>query len=155
MVSSSAREWAGVLNEGLRSPTSSPQVAWGGHVPDLKALASFLLQVEAQLDRARIDCLRSAMSTDQLGLLWQHKAREVQQTMHEAALHTCLPDSWLAQPVLDAIEAWNRDLRAMLQGPLHFADLLHFQRRLEAMADSLYLYALARRDHWEAVSPPR
>jgi hypothetical protein len=122
---------------------------------DLKALAGFLLQIEAQLDRTRIDYQRGAMTMDQLRLLWHRKAQQVQQALHEAALHTCLPDSWLAQRVIDAIDALNVELRAMDRRPLYFADLLNFQRRLEAMADSLYLYEVARQDQWEAISPPR
>lgn len=150
-----ARGWAAVLNKGLRSLAPSPHEAWRTQVLDLKALAGFLLQVEAQLDRARIDCLHNDMTMDQLRLLWHYKARKVQERLHEAALHTCLPDSWLAQRVLDAIDAWSLDFRAMSRCPLQCADLINFQHRLHAMADSLYLYALARQDHWEEISPPR
>jgi hypothetical protein len=118
MDNSFARKWAAVLNMGLRSLTSSPQDAWREQMPDLKALTGFQLQVEEQLSRAYIDYLRSAMTMDQLKVLWHYQAQEVQQTLREAALHICLPDSWLAQRILDVVNAWNFDLRAISRHPL-------------------------------------
>src|SRR3712207_4213861 len=109
MVNSFARGWATVLNKGWRSLTFSPRMAWRERMLDLEALAGFLLQIEMQLDRARIDCQCSVMTMDQPSLLKHYKVQQVQQTPHEAALHATLPDCWLAQQVLDAIDAWNVD----------------------------------------------
>jgi hypothetical protein len=92
------------------------------------------------------------MSLDQLELLWRHAAREVRQTLHDAALDARLPGSWLAQRVLDAVEAWRVETTPAAGCLSCPADLLRFQQRLQAMADSMLLYARALQERWDALS---
>jgi hypothetical protein len=115
----------------------------------LRALARFLLNVEEQLEWARTDCLRSISHPEPLQQLWWHQTQAVAQRLHDAALDAVLPESRMAQRVLDAIESWQRDTRASFGCQVGLAELTRFQYHLQAMADSLCLHASAQQDQWE------